>query len=108
MPDAGRGTSRHVNPNHHEDCPRCGDVLCPDHAHLLPPPEGTAGRTTSSAVLTDCIDRATVEGVPTPPRSVRVPDAIWQKATARAKAEGTTVTAVILTALTRYAKGYKP
>ena len=44
----------------------------------------------------------------TPPRSVRVPDAIWQAATARAKAEGTTVTAVILAALTRYAKGYKP
>lgn len=44
----------------------------------------------------------------TPPRSVRVPDAIWQAASARAKAEGTTITAVILAALTRYAKGYKP
>jgi len=44
----------------------------------------------------------------TPPRSVRVPDPIWEKATARARAEGTTVTAVILAALTRYAKGYKP
>ena len=38
----------------------------------------------------------------------RVPDDVWDKATARAKAEGTTVTAVILTTLTRYAKGYKP
>jgi NRPS condensation-like uncharacterized protein len=44
----------------------------------------------------------------TPPRSVRVPEPIWQAATARAKADGTTITAVILTALTRYAKGYKP
>lgn len=44
----------------------------------------------------------------TPPRSVRVPDAIWQAASARAKAEGTTITAVILAALTHYAKGYKP
>lgn len=44
----------------------------------------------------------------TPPRSVRVPDVVWQAASARAKAEGTTVTAVILAALTRYAKGYKP
>lgn len=44
----------------------------------------------------------------TPPRSVRVPDAIWEAATARAKAEGTTVTAIILTALTRYTKGHKP
>lgn len=44
----------------------------------------------------------------TPPRSVRVPDGVWQAASARAKAEGTTITAVILAALTRYAKGYKP
>lgn len=44
----------------------------------------------------------------TPPRSVRVPDDVWDKATARAKAEGTTVTAIILATLTRYAKGYKP
>ncbi len=41
----------------------------------------------------------------TPPRSVRVPDAVWQAARDRAEAEGTTVTAVILRALTRYAKG---
>lgn len=41
------------------------------------------------------------------PRSVRVPDHIWDAARARAQAEGTTVTAVILRALTRYAKGAK-
>jgi hypothetical protein len=67
------------------------------------------GRTPSPAVLTDCIDSGTVRSMTnTPPRSVRVPDPLWEKATARAKAEGTTVTAVILAALTRYAKGYKP
>ena len=44
----------------------------------------------------------------TPPRSIRVSDDIWTKASARAKAEGTTVTAVAVAALTRYAKGYKP
>lgn len=43
----------------------------------------------------------------TPPRSVRVPDHVWDAARARAQAEGTTVTAVILRALTRYAKGGK-
>lgn len=41
----------------------------------------------------------------TPPRSVRVPDHIWQAATARAKAEGTTVTAIVVAALTKYGKG---
>ena len=41
----------------------------------------------------------------TPPRSVRIPDAIWNAAKARADTEGTTLTAVILRALTRYAKG---
>jgi hypothetical protein len=40
----------------------------------------------------------------TPPRSVRIPEPIWQAAKARAEREGTTVTAVILRALTRYAK----
>jgi hypothetical protein len=45
--------------------------------------------------------------VKTPPRSVRIPDAIWTAAKARADAEGTTLTAVILRALTRYAKGLK-
>lgn len=69
----------------------------------------TEGRTLSPTVLTECIDSETVRGMTnTPPRSVRVPDPIWEKATARAKAEGITVTAVILAALTRYAKGYKP
>lgn len=41
----------------------------------------------------------------TPPRSVRIPDPIWAAAKERAEREGTTVTAVILRALTRYAKG---
>jgi NRPS condensation-like uncharacterized protein len=39
-----------------------------------------------------------------PPRSVRIPAPIWNAAKARAEREGTTVTAVILRALTRYAK----
>ena len=69
----------------------------------------TPGRTHSPTVLTDCIDSGTIKGMTnTPPRSVRVRDPIWEKATARAKAEGTTVTAVIVAALTRYAKGYRP
>ena len=41
----------------------------------------------------------------TPPRSVRIPNDVWDAAKARAEAEGTTVTAVILRALIRYAKG---
>lgn len=41
----------------------------------------------------------------TPPRSVRIPDHIWAAARDRAEREGTTITAVILRALTRYAKG---
>lgn len=43
----------------------------------------------------------------TPPRSVRIPDAVWNAARERAEREGTTVTAIILRALTRYAKGGK-
>lgn len=67
------------------------------------------GRTHSSGVLTTVLTASTVRGMTnTPPRSVRIPDPIWDQATARAKAEGTTVTAVILKALTSYAKGYKP
>lgn len=41
----------------------------------------------------------------TPPRSVRIPDKVWKEAKERAEREGTTVTAIILRALTRYAKG---
>lgn len=41
----------------------------------------------------------------TPPRSVRIPDAIWNAARERAEREGTTITAVILRALARYARG---
>jgi LDH2 family malate/lactate/ureidoglycolate dehydrogenase len=43
--------------------------------------------------------------VNTPPRSVRIPDHIWRAARERAEREGTTVTAVILRALTRYGQG---
>jgi hypothetical protein len=35
----------------------------------------------------------------TPPRSVRIPDVLWKKAKAKAKAQHTTVTAVIVKAL---------
>ena len=41
----------------------------------------------------------------TPARSVRIPAHIWNAAKDRAEQEDTTVTAVILRALTRYAKG---
>jgi hypothetical protein len=44
----------------------------------------------------------------TPPRSVRIPAPIWNAAKARAEREGTTVTAVILRALSRYAKKEPP
>lgn len=40
----------------------------------------------------------------TPARSVRIPDQVWHAAQERAAKEGTTVTAVILRALTRYGK----
>lgn len=38
----------------------------------------------------------------TPTHSVRVPDEIWDAAVAKAAAEGTTVTEVILAALERF------
>ena len=44
----------------------------------------------------------------TPARSVRIPAHIWNAAKDRAEQDGTTVTAVILRALTRYAKGGRP
>jgi hypothetical protein len=40
--------------------------------------------------------------MPTPVRAVRVPDELWQTAVAKAEAEGTTVTAVLLDALRRF------
>jgi hypothetical protein len=43
----------------------------------------------------------------TPPRSVRIPDPVWDAARERAQREGTTVSAVILRALQRYGKGGK-
>lgn len=41
----------------------------------------------------------------TPQRVFRIPSDIYDAAQARAKAEGTTVTAVVVAALRRYAKG---
>jgi predicted HicB family RNase H-like nuclease len=39
----------------------------------------------------------------TMPRAVRVPDDVWRAALAKAQAEGTTLTAVVVEALRRYA-----
>jgi predicted HicB family RNase H-like nuclease len=36
------------------------------------------------------------------PRSLRIPDELWRAAVAKAREEGTTVTAVVVAALTRY------
>jgi predicted HicB family RNase H-like nuclease len=36
------------------------------------------------------------------PRSLRIPDELWRAAVAKAASEGTTVTAVVVAALTRY------
>lgn len=36
---------------------------------------------------------------PTMPRSLRIPDDLWQAAVTKARAEGTTVTAVVVAAL---------
>lgn len=40
----------------------------------------------------------------TMPRSLRIPEPIWTAAVAKAKAEGTTVTQVVVKALERYLK----
>ena len=40
--------------------------------------------------------------MPTPLRNLRVPDELWDAVRAKAEAEGTTVTAVIIAALQRY------
>jgi len=40
----------------------------------------------------------------TPPRSVRVPNDLWKAAKVKAAAERTTVTAVIIAALTEFTK----
>ncbi len=42
--------------------------------------------------------------MPTPIRAVRIPDEVWQAALEKARAEGTTVTAVVLAALQRYVR----
>lgn len=46
----------------------------------------------------------------TPPRSVRVPDDVWEAAKLKAESEGRTVSDVIVSALMRYvrAKGITP
>ena len=38
----------------------------------------------------------------TMPRSLRIPEDVWKAAVEKAKAEGTTVTAVVVRALRRY------
>lgn len=38
----------------------------------------------------------------TMPRSLRIPEDVWRAAVAKAQAEGTTVTAVVVKALERY------
>jgi predicted DNA-binding protein len=43
----------------------------------------------------------------TPIRNIRVPDDIWQRAKARAAAQGTTVSDIIQEALRKYAEGWK-
>lgn len=43
-------------------------------------------------------------GIGTPRRTVRVPDDLWAAAQARAAREGTTLTAIIVTALENYVK----
>ena len=40
----------------------------------------------------------------TMPRSLRIPPALWAAAVQKAKAEGTTVTAVVVAALEKYVK----
>jgi hypothetical protein len=42
--------------------------------------------------------------MPTMPRSLRIPEDVWLAAVAKAKDEGTTVTAVVVAALRRYLK----
>jgi predicted HicB family RNase H-like nuclease len=38
------------------------------------------------------------------PRSLRIPPDLWEAAVEKAKAEGTTLTAVVIAALTRYVR----
>lgn len=38
----------------------------------------------------------------TMPRSLRIPDDLWVQAVAKARAEGTTVTAIVVAALTNF------
>jgi NRPS condensation-like uncharacterized protein len=44
----------------------------------------------------------------TTPRAIRVPDDVWRAAIAKAREEGTTVTAVVLAALRRFIKKEDP
>ena len=53
----------------------------------------------SSTATVDTATRAARSDVPTPLRAVRVPDELWNAAVAKAQAEDTTVTAVVLDAL---------
>ncbi len=40
----------------------------------------------------------------TKPKALRIPDDVWQAALDKARAEGTTVTAVVVAALARYVR----
>jgi hypothetical protein len=42
--------------------------------------------------------------MPTLPRSLRIPDDVWQAALAKARAEGTTLTTVVVEFLRKYAR----
>lgn len=46
--------------------------------------------------------RSVADVASTMPRSLRIPDELWRAAVAKAREEGTTVTAVVVAALTRY------
>ena len=48
--------------------------------------------------------RSVADVASTMPRSLRIPDELWRAAVAKAREEGTTVTAVVVAALTRYVR----
>jgi hypothetical protein len=45
---------------------------------------------------------------PTPARPIRIPDELWNAAVEKARAEGTTASAVVVAALRRYIKRPAP
>jgi hypothetical protein len=44
----------------------------------------------------------------TTPRSLRIPEDVWRAALAKAREDGTTLTAVVVDALREYARGARP